>query len=422
MGTIKNITRLLNTGKTLGGLGARIGAQEFLGLDINEEKYAVQLRQAFGNMKGPFMKIAQFLATVPNALPQEFANEFLQLQAHAPPMGAGFVKRRMKGELGSEWQSYFKEFDEKASFAASLGQVHRAVLKTGETVAVKLQYPEMQATIDADLLQLDLVIKLYKSFNKSLDPAEVANEIKERLYEELDYTLEAENIDKFSKIYENTKNVKIPKVFKQFSTPKLLVLEWMEGKHIFEYKEKPQQERNMLGELLFRSWYYPVYNYGMLHGDPHPGNYLVDDNQNLIILDFGCVRCFPTSFLQAVADLYRAFRDNDQDLAVDAYKRWGFNNPTKEVIETLNLWAGLLYEPLLDDSVRYIQDINDGDKGYRTARAVHKKLHELGGVKPPREFVFMDRAAVGIGSAIMHLKSQCNWHQLFEEMIAKYLP
>ena len=396
----------------------RMGAQEYLGMDIDEAAYAQKLRKSFGGLKGPFMKMAQFLATVPDALPPEFAAEFMTLQSNAPSMGESFVRRRMVGELGGNWRDSFQDFSLKAAHAASLGQVHKAISIQGEKLAVKLQYPDMEATVSADLKQLDMVLGIYQSFNKSIDTQDIATEIRDRLYEELDYTLEAQNLEQFKTIFAHQFDfVVVPKIYPELSTKRLLTMEWIEGRPALDYVSHSSDFRNELGRKLFLAWYWPLYRFNVLHGDPHPGNYLVLDDGRVCLLDFGCVRRFDQPFLQAVVDLYVAFRDNRPDLAVDAYKRWGFNNISNELIDVLNQWAKLLYEPLLGNKIRPIQDAEGGKKGRAIARDVHKKLHELGGIKPPREFVFMDRAAVGIGSVLIRIGAEQNWHRLFEEII-----
>ncbi|MBP9829355.1 MAG: AarF/ABC1/UbiB kinase family protein [Proteobacteria bacterium] len=418
MEQVKSLKRLFDVSTTLTGIGMRVGAQEYLGMNFDENAYAQKLRHAFGNLKGPFMKMVQFLATVPDALPPEFATEFLTLQSNAPSMGEGFVRRRMAGELGINWRDLFQDFSLKASHAASLGQVHQAVSKEGVKLAIKLQYPDMETTINADLKQLNLVLGIYQTFNKSIDTQDIADEIRERLHEELDYIHEAQNLKQFREIFKNTLDfIVVPEVYPEFSTRRLLTMEWMEGKSALDFVGHANNFRDELGRKLFLAWYWPLYRFGILHGDPHPGNYLILSDERISVLDFGCVRKFDKLFLQAVVDLYVALRDNKPELAVDAYRRWGFKDLNNELIEVLNQWAKLLYDPLLEDKKRPIQEANGGKKGWKIARSIHKQLHDLGGIKPPREFVFMDRAAVGIGSVLMRLESEQNWHRLFEEII-----
>jgi predicted unusual protein kinase regulating ubiquinone biosynthesis (AarF/ABC1/UbiB family) len=169
---------------------------------------------------------------------------------------------------------------------------------------------------------------------------------------------------------------------------------------------------------MFRAWYVPFYNYGVIHGDPHLGNYSVRDDLGINLLDFGCIRVFHAKFVQGVIDLYRALREGDRALAVHAYETWGFHGLGHELIETLNQWARFVYGPLLEDRTRRIQEGGaSGVYGREVAETVHKRLRELGGVKPPREFVFMDRAAIGLGGVFMHLKAEINWHRLFHDLI-----
>jgi predicted unusual protein kinase regulating ubiquinone biosynthesis (AarF/ABC1/UbiB family) len=161
----------------------------------------------------------------------------------------------------------------------------------------------------------------------------------------------------------------------------------------------------------------PFYDYGTIHGDPHLGNYTVRPDRGVNLLDFGCVRVFPASFVKGVIDLYHALDRDDEALAVAAYESWGFKLRSREMIEVLNRWARFLYAPLMDDRKRRIQETESGAYGREVAEEVHAELRRLGGVRPPREFVFMDRAAIGLGSVFMHLKAEINWHRLFHDLI-----
>jgi predicted unusual protein kinase regulating ubiquinone biosynthesis (AarF/ABC1/UbiB family) len=172
---------------------------------------------------------------------------------------------------------------------------------------------------------------------------------------------------------------------------------------------------------MFRAWYVPFYYYGIIHGDPHLGNYTARESDNSInLLDFGCIRVFPPHFVKGVIDLYKAIRDEDEALAIHAYETWGFTDLRKEVIEVLNLWARFVYAPLLEDKVRQIQESNSTTYGAEVAHHVHEELRRLGGVAPPREFVLMDRAAVGRGAVFLRLKAEINWYRLFHDLIGDF--
>ncbi|MGH1404829.1 MAG: ABC1 kinase family protein [Alphaproteobacteria bacterium] len=413
----KRIVRYGQVSGTMANLALKLAGEKYLGMNIERDEHAEKLVHALGNLKGPLMKVGQILSTIPEALPKEYAQEFQQLQASAPPMGWPFVRRRMKNELGAGWEKKFESFDRDASAAASLGQVHRATSLDGQSLACKLQYPDMLSAIEADLKQLKLIFSLYERYDKAIKTSQIHDELSQRLYEELDYILEA----KYTKLYEHMlrdeENVHIPHVVDDLSTDRLLTSTWMDGTRIMDFVDKDTDTRNTIAMNMFRAWYVPLYKYGTIHGDPHLGNYTVRDDLSINLLDFGCVRVFPPKFIGGVIDLYHALLNDDFDLSVHAYETWGFKGLTKEQAETLNIWANFLYGPILEDKIRPIGEVTNGIYGRDTAEKVHKKLREIGGVHVPREFVFMDRAALGLGSLFLHLKAEINWHRVFNELI-----
>jgi len=413
-GRIKRYGRVSGT---MANLGMKLLGEKYLGMDIKRDEHAVNLVQSLGNLKGPLMKVGQILSTIPEALPAEYAQEFQQLQSNAPPMGWPFVRRRMKTELGADWQDKLGNFEREAAAAASLGQVHRAKSHDGQNLACKLQYPDMQSAIDADLNQLKIIFSLYERYDSSIKTSQIHSELAERLREELDYTLEAKHTRLYHHMLRDEAHVHVPEVIDDLSTSRLLTTTWQEGTGIMNFIDKDIETRNTIAMNMFRAWYVPLYKYGAIHGDPHLGNYTVRDDLSINLLDFGCVRIFPVEFIGGVVDLYRALRDDNFDLSVHAYETWGFKNLSREQVETLNIWANFLYGPILEDKVRPIGEVTNGIYGRETAEKVHKKLRELGSVEVPREFVFMDRAALGLGSVFLHLKAEINWYQVFNEMI-----
>ncbi len=407
---------------TMAGLAARLAGEKFLGLKIEKESHAHDLMRTLGNLKGPLMKVGQILATIPEALPPEYAEAFQELQSNAPPMGWSFVRRRMRSELGPDWEKNFKSFEQTAAAAASLGQVHKAITLDDRLVACKLQYPDMESAIIADLNQLKLVFSLYEAYDNAIQTSLIHAELEERLHEELDYQLEAKYETLYRKILAKEKNIHVPEIIPSLSTNRLLTSTWLEGEKILSFKNAKIDTRNNIAMNMFRAWYVPLYYYGLIHGDPHLGNYSVCPNLSINLLDFGCVRIFPPEFVGGVINLYHALLHEDMALAVYAYETWGFKDLNKGQIETLTIWARFLYGPLLEDKSRVIGETKNGVYGRDTARKVHQKLREFGGVKVPREFVFMDRAALGLGSVFIHLQAEINWHQLFEGLIDGFAP
>ena len=412
------LRRYAQVTSTMSGLAARLAGERYLGIELDRGKHANQLREALGSLKGPLMKVAQILSTIPDALPKEYAEELAALQADAPSMGWLFVKRRMRSELGDGWEDKFDSFDKKACSAASLGQVHQARYNN-EKVAVKLQYPDMDSAINADLNQLKLVFSLYERIDSAISTKDIHSELSDRLREELDYNREALNMQLYRLMLAGENEVVLPESIKELSTSRILTMRWVEGQKLMKYleAEPSQEDRNKVAVNMFRTWYVPFYYYGVIHGDPHLGNYSIGENLKINLMDFGSIRVFRPEFVGGVIDLYRALRDGDNELAVHAYSQWGFDGLDKEAIEILNIWAGFIYGPLLEDRIRPIQELRGGNYGRELAGKVHEELKRIGGIKPPREFVLMDRAAVGLGSVFMHLKAEVNWHQLFHGMI-----
>lgn len=416
------LRRFARTSGAVGGIAARVAGERVLGIKTDRAAHAEDLRTILGGLKGPLMKVAQFLSTVPDALPAEYAAELAHLQSNAPPMGWAFVRRRMASELGGNWQSRFAAFSHEAAAAASLGQVHRARLPDGTEVACKLQYPDMPSTVEADLRQLRLAMAVYHRMDNAIQHDEIYKELTQRLREELDYEREAAQMRLYGIMLSGDPLVHIPAPVPGYCTNRLLTMTWLEGRPLMQrLEEQPsQEERNRIAEGLFHAWYVPFYRYGVIHGDPHLGNYQVHADDSVNLLDFGAIRVFQAKFVRGVIDLYEAVRDNDDAKAHHAYETWGFTDLSKEKMEVLNLWARFLYEPLVEDRARRIQETDDPQFGREVAEQVHAGLRRTGGVKPPREFVLMDRSAIGLGGVFVRLGAELNWSRMFHELIADF--
>ncbi len=421
----RRMRRYAQVSTGVSGTAARLAGNALLGIGLDRDKNAQQLAKALGGMKGPIMKVAQLLSTIPDALPPEYAEELSQLQSQAPPMGWPFVKRRMAAELGPDWQSRFAEFSREAVASASLGQVHKARSHEGEELACKLQYPDMQSAVQADLNQFNWLLAIYKRMDSAIDTSEIAEELSARLYEELDYELEAAHTKLYGILFKDDPLVNAPDIYDSLSTRRLLTMSWMEGAPLVNYKSHPQEDRNQIARCLFRAWWWPFAYLGVIHGDPHLGNYTIFEEDGrpagINLLDYGCVRTFTPEFVEGVIMLYRGLLHDDRDKIIYAYEKWGFEGLSYEVIEILNIWAKFIYGPLLEDRTRRIaEDVSPGQYGRREAFAVHKALQEKGPVRVPREFVFMDRAAIGLGGVCLHLDAELNFHRMYNEAIDQF--
>ncbi len=419
------VKRYARVGTDVGAVAARVAGNRFFGAETGSTE-AKALKAALGGLKGPLMKVAQMLATIPDALPADFAEELAQLQSQAPSMGWPFVKRRMAAELGRDWQSKFASFEHSAAAAASLGQVHEATSHDGAKLACKLQYPDMESAVEADLAQLKILFSIHRRMDPAVDTAQIAEEIGARLREELNYAREAKHARLYAHMLKSQDNIRIPHIVDELSTKRLLTMHWLEGEPVLNFKQHSLEDRNLLARTMFRAWWLPFCQYGVIHGDPHLGNYTayVDENghpQGLNLLDYGCIRLFPVRFVRGVMELYHGLMSDDRDQVVHAYEIWGFKGLNNELIDIINIWARFIYGPLMDDRVRVIADgVKPGEYGRREAFTVHKALKEKGPVQIPREFVFMDRAAIGLGGVFIHLAAEMNFYQLFNEAIENF--
>jgi predicted unusual protein kinase regulating ubiquinone biosynthesis (AarF/ABC1/UbiB family) len=412
--------RYARVGANVGAIAARMASGRVTGNGGAGEARAIA--QALGSLKGPLMKVAQMLSTIPGALPPEYAEEMTKLQNQAPPMGAAFVQHRMRAELGADWRKRFAEFDLHPAAAASLGQVHRAVSLEGENLACKLQYPDMASAVEADLANLRLLFSIHRQMGAAIDTREIAEEIGARVREELDYVREAKLTELYALMLADRPLVRVPKLHRDLSTGRLLTLEWLDGAPLLTFKTASLEERNRIAMALFDAWWRPFSRHGVIHGDPHLGNYSVASAngrvERLNLFDYGCVRIFPPAFVGGVVELYEGLKRKDEARVVHAYETWGFIGLSRGTIDALNIWARFIYGPLIDDRVRTIADgLSPGQYGRKEAMTVQSALKAQGRLTVPREFVFMDRAAIGLGGVFLHLNAELNFHRLFEEAV-----
>ncbi|HEU4476576.1 MAG TPA: AarF/UbiB family protein, partial [Methyloceanibacter sp.] len=239
-----------------------------------------------------------------------------------------------------------------------------------------------------------------------------------------DYDLEARHTRLYGIIFKDDPVIRVPEIVPELSTRRLLTMTWLEGRLLLDYTTRPLEERNQVARAMFRAWWYPFSHYGVIHGDPHLGNYTVFENgegraAGINLFDYGCMRTFAPKFVQGVIDLYRGLLTNDRALIVHAYETWGFSRLSNELIDVLNIWANFIYGPMLEDRVRTIAEhVSPGAYGRQEAFKVHQGLQEKGPVTVPREFVFMDQAAIGLGGVFLHLNAEMNYYQLFNDTIS----
>jgi len=415
------VKRYAGVSAGLAGVAVRGAGRWIAGGGAMGEGNARDIVRTLGSLRGPLMKAAQIAGGLPDILPPEFARELATLQSDAPEMGPAFVRRRMAAELGRDWQTKFKSFDLKASHAASLGQVHRAVGHDGRALACKLQYLDMKSAVEADLAQLKTVLSLQRLAERKFDTTEVAEETAARIREELDYVREAAHMRLFGLMLDGDDRIHVPEPVATLSTERLLTMRWLDGVPFRDAVNMPVGEREDIGRALYDAWFLPLCRFGVLHGDAHQGNYTARAGGGINLLDFGSVRVFSPRVVRGLIGLYRAQLSGDDAMAARAYADWGFADASTELVEKMRPWTQLVFAPLLDDRERSLGE--DAPSFMTDAGALWTmklKLREGSAVRPPGAFVLVARAVIGVGAALVRLNIKLNWHRLFERLLQDF--
>lgn len=417
----------------LARLGARIGIghaatsarKVFAGAERREllsrereMRTARHVADELGNMKGALMKLGQMASYLDDGLPESLRIALAQLQSHAPPMSIDLVRTEIARELGAAPEEIFVAFDDEPIAAASIGQVHRAILRTDDgdvAVAVKVQYPGVADAIDADLKTADLLGTLLAFGFKSLNPEEMVAEIKERLSEELDYANEARNQQLFADFYAGHPFIHVPRVFHDLSTSRILVTELVVGSSFDEVLEWPQAERDAAAEAIFRFVFRSLYRFRAFNGDPHPGNYIFHRGGRVTFLDFGLIKHFTVEEMAMFQSMVTAaVLDND----MATYRR---------IIED----AGMLQKDApftTEEAGEYFSHFyapvrESREMTWDSAYASSIVRHTFDRTSPiaqyatvPRSFVFIQRINLGLYAILGRLGARGNFRRISEEL------
>ena len=338
-------------GRTALGLGKRIGGRsaEIVAAEI-QQRTADQIFRVLGELKGGAMKFGQALSIFEAALPPEIAGPYratlTRLQEAAPPMPASAVHRVLAEDLGPGWRSFFREFDDRPAAAASIGQVHRGVWQDGRAVAVKIQYPGAGKALLSDFTQLSRVARLFAVLMPGLEVKPLLDELRSRVAEELDYLLEAASQQAFADAYAGDPDICVPNVV--HATRHVLVSEWMDGTPMSKIiSEGSREERNRAGILFVRFLFSGPARAGLLHADPHPGNYRLLGDGRLGVLDFGAVDRLPGGIPPFIGRLLRIVHDGaDLRPAEQELRDQGFLRPGVHVdMDALRAFLAPMAEP-----------------------------------------------------------------------------
>jgi predicted unusual protein kinase regulating ubiquinone biosynthesis (AarF/ABC1/UbiB family) len=290
---------------------------------------AEQIVAALGTMKGAAMKVGQVMSfldvgLVPEEYREEFQRKLAALRDAAPTVSFKDMRKVIEEELGDRLSDVFDEFDQEPIAAASIGQVYRAALADGRQVAVKVQYPGVAAAVRADMQNLGLILRLAKRIAPGMNPKAIGEEIRSRIQEELDYELEAQNQRTLARIFRDHPFIVIPDVVTSLSRERVMVSEYVTGTGFEELKGYPQDQRDRIGEMLFRFYFGCLYRHGQFSGDPHPGNSMLLDDGRLAFFDFGLFKRMPPGAVELEVSVARAVIEGDTETIMRLGTETGF--------------------------------------------------------------------------------------------------
>src|SRR3954447_26855483 len=426
------IRRTAEVGSVVGTSGARYAGTKARNIARSKEaadeaieqrhlEAAEQMVDTLGKMKGAAMKIGQLASFIDTEfLPPEYRDlyqdKLADLRTSAPPMPWKKVKKVLEEEWDESPEELFEDLDEEASAAASIGQVHRACLPDGRDVAVKIQYPGVAEAIRSDLQNAGMFLRLAKAIAPGLDAKAAAEELKERVSEELDYELEAQNQRSFSRGYRGHPFIYVPDVVTRLSTRRVLVSEWVEGTGFEEVKQLPQEEKDRFGEIVFRFCFGSIYHLQHFNADAHPGNYLLLNDGKVAFLDFGMTKHLDNEQLELeIAALEAAFADDPERLR-RALGNLGFLHKPERVdaerlmehVRTVGGWYMEDREVTIDSNLvmNAIAAVTDPRAGfYDLWRRENLPANELMG----------RRMETGVLAVLGQLRATRNWYRIGRE-------
>lgn len=382
------------------------------------EAQARVVAETMGHMKGAFMKLGQMMSFVSEAMPAEFRATLASLQAQAPPMDFALIRDVAERELGRPLERAFARFDPRPLASASIGQVHRARLPSGEEVVVKVQYPGVAQAIQADLDHVGVLYSMMGMLYPNLDPKPVVDELRARIGEELDYRREAANQRAFAEVYTGHPFIRVPRVYASHSTERVLTTEYVAGRRWDDIVGADEATRQRVAEILYRFAFGSILRFGVFNGDPHPGNYLFDDEGRVVFLDFGCVKYFPDAMRREWRGLVRAHFSEDRARFRRQAVALGFLKEESPLdADTVYEYFSYFYEPFRADRTFTFTP----EYTAKSLKMVFAPEGRFAGIQKqfnmPRDFVFVNRIQWGVYSLLTTLRATGNWHRIHRELL-----
>jgi predicted unusual protein kinase regulating ubiquinone biosynthesis (AarF/ABC1/UbiB family) len=407
----------------LGSVGAGVAASSMAGkvkslfggetsqddLSAVYSKNAGKIADVLGELKGASMKVGQLLSADPELLPPEFADGLESLQRSAPPMTYMTVKEQIEKNLDRPIGLIFKEFDPEPIGSASIGQVHRAKLDSGEDVAVKIQYPGVADALESDLKTLKSMLTAGRAVIDKERIDRYFVEVRDILMDESDYRLEAANLDRFRDRMADNDFVRIPKPFHEWTSKEVITMEYVEGEKLdHALAEMPDgPEKNELLEKWVGVYVWLFHENHEIHADPHPGNFLLDDQGRLVMLDFGSVKQFEPEFTDGILEVLNAYWDGEDEKALETYHRLGFHKNELEP-DVLAAYHDIVLACFARDEPFDFGSWKPAAEGRKYALK-HPSLMTF---SPPSEAILYFRLLSGVKGMLFKLDATINVHKL----------
>ncbi|RZS93122.1 ABC1 kinase family protein [Aquimarina brevivitae] len=414
---IGRTAELVKTGVKVGGNYIKYYSKKAINPETTrdqlDESNATDIYDGLKNLKGSALKVAQMLSMEKNLLPNAYVERFSLSQFSVPPLSAPLVRKTFKKYNGKYPEELFDEFATQSVNAASIGQVHKAV-KDGKKLAVKIQYPGVADSISSDLAMVKpIAIRMFNLKGKDSD--KYFKEIESKLLEETDYILELEQSEQITNACASIPNLKFPKYYKELSSQKFITMDWMEGKHLSEFAKLNEDQKiaDQIGQTLWDFYMYQIHVLKEVHADPHPGNFLVDKDHNLIAIDFGCIKKIPNEFYEPYFEL--AVSENLNDPLFFARKMFQLEILREDDSEEEVRFFSELFHELLSLFTKPFNsetfDFGD-DTFWKKITELSEKyskdteLRKMNGNRGSKHFLYMNRTFFGLYNLLHDLKAK----------------
>jgi len=415
---IERASKLVSTGIRVGGNYIRYYGDKLIKGEDSKNKLnennAKDIYNGLKELKGSALKVAQMLSMEKNLLPQAYVEQFGLAQFSVPPLSSALVKKTIRKYLGADPEVVFDTFVTQSENAASIGQVHRAS-KDGKKLAVKIQYPGVANSISSDLALIKPIA--LKMFNlKGKDTAKYFKEVEDKLLEETDYLQELVNSEYVSNAAKKIPNLKFPKYYKKWTTSKTLTMDWMEGVHLSEYvaqEDEGHDVRNRLGQTLWDFYMFQIHGLKKVQADPHPGNFMVDQERNLIAIDFGCMKSIPEDFyhpyfelsnkenIEDVSKFDKLLRELEIILPSDSEEEVHYF--TELFQRMMRLFTLPFHDKSFDfSSAKFWEDISHLSRDF----AGDTQLRKMNGNRGSKHFIYINRTFFGLYHLLHDLKAE----------------